>query len=269
MAIPKVIHFLWLKDSKPQIITDCLASWKKNLEGYEIKEWNENNFPYQDFLWTREAFEQKKWAFVTDYFRLWVLYNYGGIYLDADIIINNNFDQFLDNNLFIGVEFMNQLGAHCMGAEKEHPFIKKCLEYYENRHFAVDGKNDMRPLPHILTEVFAKEYNYNKKMLINFDGTPLRFNDITVYNDSFFTINIKNGNNICEHLGMGCWRDDVSSKPDPMMTLQTYFVRKYYLYDLPQKPIFRRIYCMLRPAFLTIRKLRKRTRIKIVKRDNL
>lgn len=66
--IPKVIHYLWLSDEKPSDVEQCLATWKEKLVGYEIKEWNTTNFPYQDFLWTREAYSAKKWAFVTDFF---------------------------------------------------------------------------------------------------------------------------------------------------------------------------------------------------------
>ena len=83
--IPKIVHYLWMSSVKDEKTLQCLASWKKYLNGYEIREWNSQTFPYLDFIWTREAAEAKKWAFVTDFFRLWVLHNYGGIYMDADV----------------------------------------------------------------------------------------------------------------------------------------------------------------------------------------
>ena len=77
--IPKKIHYLWMSEKKNETVLRCLQSWREHLEGYEIVEWNASNFPYQDFLYAREAYSRKKWAFVTDYFRLWVLDKFGGI----------------------------------------------------------------------------------------------------------------------------------------------------------------------------------------------
>ncbi len=96
MSIPKKIHYLWISETKTPAVERCLASWKKHLNDYEIMEWNSTNFPYSEFLFAKEAFSKKKWAFVTDYFRLWVLEKFGGIYLDADVTVNDNFDKFLE-----------------------------------------------------------------------------------------------------------------------------------------------------------------------------
>ena len=115
--IPKKIHFLWMSDTKNEAVERCLASWCQHLSGYEIIEWNKNDFPFAKFLFAREAYSKQKWAFVTDYFRLWVLEKYGGIYLDADVTVNGNFDKFLNNKLFIGTEFTDQIAAHAIGAD--------------------------------------------------------------------------------------------------------------------------------------------------------
>ena len=86
--IPKVIHYCWFgKNPKPPLIQKCMDSWKQVLPEYEIIEWNEDNFDVAENQYAKEAYENKKWAFVTDYVRLKVLYEHGGIYLDSDVEI--------------------------------------------------------------------------------------------------------------------------------------------------------------------------------------
>lgn len=232
--IPKIIHYLWLSDEKTPDAERCISSWKEHLKGYEIKEWNKSNFPYNDFLWTREAFEHKKWAFVTDFFRLWVLDNYGGIYLDADVTATGSFDAFLEQSLFIGTEFTDQIAAHAIGAVKGHPYIQNCLKYYENRHFVKpDGSLDMKPLPNIITRIFISQYRYDGS-LVNFDGQPIKFNDMMIYPDSYFTINIYDGHNVCYHNGLGAWRDNHSDNPVLVNVIGSYFMKRFfcsYLYE--------------------------------------
>ena len=84
--IPRVIHYCWFgKNKKQKLINKCIDTWKKYLKDYEIIEWNEENFNIDMSNFTKEAYEDKNWAFVSDYCRIWVLYNYGGVYLDTDI----------------------------------------------------------------------------------------------------------------------------------------------------------------------------------------
>ena len=234
--IPKIIHYLWMSDKKTADAERCIASWREQMPDYEIKEWNKTNFPYQDFVWTREAFSKQKWAFVTDFFRLWVLDNYGGIYLDADVTATGTFDAFLDQPLFIGTEFTDQIAAHAIGAEKGHPFIRKCLEYYSERHFIKsDGSLDMKPIPNIITKIFIKNYGYNG-VLVRFDGKPFKIKDMSIYPDSYFTINIYDGNNICYHNGLGSWRDK-STGENPVLenVIGSYFMKRFFCYYMPNK----------------------------------
>lgn len=226
--IPKIIHYLWLSDEKTLEVERCIASWKEHLVGYEIKEWNKHNFPYQEFLWTKEAFSQKKWAFVTDFFRLWVLDNFGGIYLDADVTVTGTFDSFLHQPLFIGTEFTDQIAAHAIGCVKNHPFIHQCLQYYNDRHFIKpDGTLDMKPMPNIITKIFISQYHYDGA-LVHFDGVPYKVEDMTIYPDSYFTINIYDGNNVCYHNGLGAWRDDATENPIMEDVIGSYFMKKFF-----------------------------------------
>ena len=135
--IPKKIHYLWFgKGEKNDRIKHCIESWKKYLPDYEIIEWNEDNFDinYNDF--TKQAYENKKWAYVSDVARLWVLYNEGGIYFDTDVEVYKPLDEFLGNEAFIGFEDINYLSTATIGAEKHNPIIKLILDYYN----AIDFK---------------------------------------------------------------------------------------------------------------------------------
>ncbi|MDH8701708.1 mannosyltransferase OCH1-like enzyme [Dysgonomonadaceae bacterium PH5-43] len=260
--IPKKIHYLWLSEEKPQNIIDGLQTWKEHLKDYEIIEWNKTNFPYNDFIWTREALSVQKWAFVTDFFRLWVLKNYGGIYLDADIVVRNNFDAFLHHKMFISTEFTEQLGPHAIGAEKGHPFISKCLEYYNDRHFIVDGKNDELTIPRIMTKLFMQEYNYKGK-IASFDGTPLEFDNLTIYNDTFFTINIYDGNNICYHNYMGSWTD---KKHSVNKSIVDYCSRRFFARDMYIKDGIAKYIIPFMPCFLVKWYYNRRMTLKNIKR---
>lgn len=254
--IPKVIHYLWLSDEKPYETEQCLITWREKLVGYEIREWNKTNFPYQDFLWTREAYSKNKWAFVTDFFRLWVLENYGGIYMDADVTMTGTFDEFLDQPMFIGVEATCKLEAHVIGAEKGHPFIRHCLHYYNNRHFVKeDGSLDIRPMPGIITKIFMSLYNYDG-VLVSFDGIPLHFKDMTVYPDTYFTINTYDGNNVCWHNAFGSWRfKSPSERVKREDVISGYLLKKHFCYSVfnKYKGLKKIVYLLMPVGLLSLR----------------
>lgn len=103
--IPKVIHYCWFgRNPLPELALKCIASWKKYLPGYEIKEWNEDNFDINLVPYTQEAYEAKKYAFVSDYARFWILYHYGGLYFDTDVEIIKPIDDVIEKGPFMGRE---------------------------------------------------------------------------------------------------------------------------------------------------------------------
>lgn len=103
--IPKVIHYCWFgRNPLPESAQKCIASWRKYLPDYEIKEWNEDNFDVNSIQYTKDAYEAKKWAFVSDYARFWVLYNYGGLYFDTDVEVIKPMDDIVERGAFMGVE---------------------------------------------------------------------------------------------------------------------------------------------------------------------
>ena len=104
--IPKKIHYCWFGRSKmPELALKCIASWKKYLPDYEIKEWNEDNFDLELYPYVREAYNNRKFAFVTDVVRLYALYTEGGIYMDTDVEVLKPLDCFLNHQAFSGFEY--------------------------------------------------------------------------------------------------------------------------------------------------------------------
>ena len=103
--IPKIIHYCWFgRNPLPQSAIKCINSWKKFFPDYEIKEWNEDNFDVNIIPYTAEAYEAKKYAFVSDYARFWILYHFGGIYFDTDVEVIKPFDDILERGPFMGRE---------------------------------------------------------------------------------------------------------------------------------------------------------------------
>ncbi|MGX4763132.1 glycosyltransferase family 32 protein [Holzapfeliella sp. JNUCC 72] len=142
--IPKKIHYVWVGgNEKPKDIQKCLQTWKKHLSDYEIIEWNEDNFDINQNHYLKQAYEAKKWAFVSDYIRASVIYKYGGIYLDTDVLVLDDLNDLRQNAAFVGFENPDYPFTAAFGAEKHHPLIKDMLDYYDNLDFDFDSSDQM------------------------------------------------------------------------------------------------------------------------------
>lgn len=143
--IPRVIHYCWFGGQPlTAMAVKCINSWKKFCPNYEIKEWNEKNFDLNENLYIQEAYKVKKWAFVTDYVRLKILYLYGGIYMDTDVEVCRDLTEFLNCKAFSGFENEEMVPTGIMASEAYHPFFEELLLYYKDRHFILpDGSYDM------------------------------------------------------------------------------------------------------------------------------
>ncbi len=157
MAIPKIIHYCWFgRGKKSQLILDCMESWKKYLPDYEIIEWNEDNFDIGSNMYVKEAYETKKWAFVSDYVRLYALYKMGGIYLDTDVEVIKSLDAFLNNSAFFGLESNDSVSAGIIGCVPHHPVIQKIIDSYDGRQFiGSDGSMDLSTNVSHITKMFG------------------------------------------------------------------------------------------------------------------
>lgn len=134
--IPKVIHYCWFgKKPLPELALKCIESWKKYCPDYEIKEWNEESFDINMYIYARQAYDAKKWAFVSDVARLYVLYQEGGIYMDTDVELLKSIDCFLENDAFSGFEDKKSVPTGIMGAVKNNNVIKEFLDEYNEAFF--------------------------------------------------------------------------------------------------------------------------------------
>lgn len=145
--IPKIIHYCWFGGKeKPELVNIYIATWKEFCPDYKIIEWNESNFDVAENDYCREAYEAHKWAFVSDYVRLKVLYEYGGIYMDTDVEVVKTFDEFLHYGAFSGYESKDKIPTGTMGGSAKNEWIKLLLDDYDSRHFNVfsGGRRNVR-----------------------------------------------------------------------------------------------------------------------------
>ena len=162
--IPKIIHYCWFgRGEKPELAVKCMESWKKYLSGYEVKEWNEDNFDISRNQYVREAYENRKFAFVTDYVRLYAIYTEGGIYMDTDVEVVGDYDRFLHHHAFSGFETDGNVPTGMMAAEKGSMWAKDLLDQYQNRVFLLpDGSFDMTTNTTVITD-----YMLDKGLILN------------------------------------------------------------------------------------------------------
>lgn len=134
-----------------------MSSWKMLLPDYTFMLWDCSRFEVNSIPWTKQAFEAKKYAFVSDYIRLYALHKYGGIYLDTDVEVIKSFDPLLKLPYFIGIEQDRIIEAAVFGAEKGTPWLKECMGYYEDKSFVFDER-DFTPIiiPNIMESVLEK-----------------------------------------------------------------------------------------------------------------
>lgn len=180
--IPKIIHYCWFGGNPlPELAQKCINSWKKYLPDYEIREWNERNFDIESNTYVKEAYEARKFAFVTDYVRLFALYNEGGIYMDTDVEVLKSLDRFLVHSAFSGFEDDKMIPTGIMASEKGGRWAKDNLAYYSDRHFfKSDGTLDLTTNVITLTEYMLKQGLQQNNTYQDFPGL------ITFYPKDFF-----------------------------------------------------------------------------------
>ena len=147
--IPKIIHKIWFtkepEKDLPYVVSLGNESVKKYCKDYQVITWNENNFDINISKFTRETYDTCLYGVMSDYVRLWALYNWGGIYLDSDVEILKPIDDLLNNDVFFGFEHENNtpkfVGTAIIGAKPKHPIIKTLLDYYENVNFITKNES--------------------------------------------------------------------------------------------------------------------------------
>lgn len=159
--IPKIIHYCWFGNAdKPKLFYKCYSSWKKYCKDFKIIEWNGNNFDIRSApLYVQQAYHEKKWAFVTDYVRLKVVYEYGGVYLDTDVELKKHIDKLLTYTAFFGFEDQNNVATGLgFGAVPKYSLVKEMMEDYNSILFVLpDGTFDTTPCPERNTKILIKK----------------------------------------------------------------------------------------------------------------
>lgn len=182
MSIPKVIHYCWFGGNEPSPLAKiCIDSWKKYCPEYKIICWDESNFDVNMMQFTKEAYDQKSWAFISDVVRLYALYNYGGVYMDADFELLKNLDSILEqNSAFTGYQGRS-IPSAIIGARKGNIWIKELLDYYSNRKFIIeDNKNDIETNSRIISKISYKEFGFV------YGDEKIKSGNVHIYPHEFF-----------------------------------------------------------------------------------
>lgn len=218
--IPKTIHYCWFGHGEmPELAIKCIESWHKYLPDYEYKLWNEDNFDINSNQYAKEAYEARKYAFVTDYVRLFALYTEGGIYMDTDVEVLKPYDDLLTLTGFTGYEGSKYHPpvTGTMASEPGGEWVKEQLDTYNGAHFKLhDGSFDMTTNTVRITETMKAGgfvSDGNKQVYKGMHIFPTEFfcprqttGEILITNDTY-----------CDHHFMGSW--DNSRKNNILLRL--------------------------------------------------
>lgn len=188
--IPKIIHYCWFgRNPLPESAVKCINSWKKFLPDYEIKEWNEDNFDVNIIPYTQEAYSVKKYAFVSDYARFWILFHYGGLYFDTDVEVIKLMDDIISAGSFMGMEINALMDKGItpiinpglgMGAEPGNSLYQRMLDSYAPLSFLLpDGSRNNYSMIPMLSDILMKEG------IRSIEGIQ-KIGDITYYPAEYF-----------------------------------------------------------------------------------
>lgn len=206
--IPKTIHYCWFgRGEMPELAKECIASWRQHMPDWDYKLWNEDKFDVNQIPYTREAYAAKKYAFVSDYVRLWALFNEGGLYLDVDFMVYMSFDDLLHWKAFAGFEGSKHspLMMGVVASEPRGAWVKEQLEAYQGRHFVkTDGTLDLTTNVKFVTEIMR-----SNGFMTN--GQEQDYKDLHVLPVDYFCPKQTTGeyfrtkNTYCESVGVSSW----------------------------------------------------------------
>lgn len=176
--IPKKIHYCWFGGKPlPNSVKKCIKSWKKFCPDYEIIEWNESNYDVNKIPFIQQAYQAKKYAFVSDYARLDIIHSEGGIYLDTDVELLKNLDSLLVNQCFLAMELPGLVATGLgFGAQKGHWFLKENMDFYHNIDF---DANNIITCVNITTDLLQK---YD----LTLANSKQTVKDITIFSTEYF-----------------------------------------------------------------------------------
>ena len=208
--IPKIIHYCWFgRGQMPEMAQKCVESWHRYMPDYEYRLWNEDSFDIYSNAYVKEAYDARKFAFVTDYVRLFALYNVGGIYMDTDVEVLKPYDDLLGLTGFTGYEgskFMPPVTG-TMASEAGGEWVKEQLDAYTGIHFRrEDGSLDTTTNTVRISAIMRKGGFVQ-------DGKQSQYKDMHIFPTEYFCPRQTTGefflteNTYCDHHFMGSWND--------------------------------------------------------------
>lgn len=223
--IPKIIHYCWFgNNEKNDLILHCIQSWKHYAPGYKIIEWNETNCNLEETEYVKKAYKEKKWAFVSDYFRLKALREYGGIYMDTDMELMKPLDPYLCNRAFFAFETPLFVHAGIIGAIPNCDIIDDILLTYEEDKFEINSEGIPETIPRRITSVLEKKTN-----LVKNGKTQLLNNGVKVYSANIMTMNFHDGKCVANHHYEGNWIDKTEGNS---WNYGYEVLKNYFIWDL-------------------------------------
>ncbi len=208
--IPKIIHYCWFgRGNKPKSVLDCIATWRKICSDYTIKEWNEDNFDVRANRYCSEAYDSRKFAFVSDCARLYALRNEGGIYLDTDVEVVKSFDNFLHHRSFMGFESPIHIQTGMMASIAGTQWASDLFDEYGNRIF-IKGDGTLDTTTNVTTITL---YFIQKGLVVN--GQQQNVSNCQIYPLDYFCakdhrtgVVTRTENTVCIHHYAGLWGKD-------------------------------------------------------------
>ncbi len=253
MSIPKTIHYCWFgKNIMPKLAKKCIKSWKRKLKGYEIIEWNEDNFDIDSApLYVKQAYEAKKWAFVSDYVRLYALVNYGGIYMDTDVEVLKKLDSFLSHHAFSGFEDEYHIPTGIMACEKGYKLFEEFLHFYDEVKFINDdGSYNLTTNVTIITDICKKKGLIPNNTYQEIDGFALYPKDYfcPINYQDFSLVSTKN--TVTIHWFSGSW---VSKKQQEKRNKQYEALKKRAPLRFARKLLGTNVYEIIRARIMRLK----------------
>ena len=225
-TIPKIIHYCWFGNGeKSELIQKCMDSWKKYAPDFEIMEWNESNCDIHTNRYVEEAYEKKKYAFVSDYFRLKALYDFGGVYMDTDTELHRMLEDYLYEKAFFAFETPVFIHAGILGAVKNFELIGELRQSYENDSLlGTEADGEPVTIPYRLTQLLKDRTNLQPN-----GKSQLLEGNIRIFSANRMTVNVHDGKCICCHHYEGSW---LKRNDGPAADYTYEVLRHYFTWDL-------------------------------------
>ena len=209
--IPKVIHYCWFGGGPlNQLSEKCIASWKKFCPDYELVRWDESNYDVTQNEYMRRAYEAKKWAFVSDYARLDIVYEHGGVYLDTDVELVKPLDGLLDCRGFVGIEYSGAVATGLgMGGEPGVELFRTLRDAYDGEDFLrPDGGLNMVPCSYYQTGLLEKLGFVREDREQEVEGVTIFPSDILTSRDWYYGTLKTTERTVAVHHGAATWLDE-------------------------------------------------------------